>query len=161
MSLGNQFQPSFARNARGISLIEVMVSVLVLAIGLMGVAAMQALALRGGQGSLESSQAVMQATSIIEAMRANRANAAAYVYDGTSSCAAVPAAAGSLADFDKNAWVTSLKETIGSGTGDQTTCGKIESIGNDMYRIVVQWDDSRADKSAGSNKRQIITETRI
>lgn len=38
------------------------------------------------RGSLESSQAVMAANSIIEAMRANRANAAAYVFDGTTSC---------------------------------------------------------------------------
>ena len=48
------------RGVRGIGLIEVMVSVLVLAVGLLGIAAMQSLALRGGQGSLESSQAVMQ-----------------------------------------------------------------------------------------------------
>ena len=59
------------RGVRGIGLIEVMVSVLVLAVGLLGIAAMQSLALRGGQGSLESSQAVMQTGSILEAMRAN------------------------------------------------------------------------------------------
>ena len=140
------------------SLIEVLVAVLVLAVGLLGVAAMQSLALRGGQGSLESSQAVMQTTSIIEAMRANRANAASYVYDGTGSCATVPPASGSLADFDKNAWVTGLKSTIGSGAGDTTTCGKIESLGSGAYRITVQWDDGRA---GGGSTRAVVTETRI
>ena len=54
---------SMPRHARGMSLIEVMVSVLVLAVGLLGVAAMQSLALRGVQGSLESTQAVMATSS--------------------------------------------------------------------------------------------------
>lgn len=146
---------------RGMSLVEVLISVLILGVGLLGVAAMQALALRSGQGSLESSQAVMQTTSIIEAMRANRDNVASYVYDGTTSCATVPAATGSLADYDKNAWVTALKATIGSGVGDDSTCGKIESLGGDGYRITVQWNDTRADSKTGNDKRQVITETRI
>ena len=70
-----QLQPSFhtARQMRGMSMIEVLVSVMVLGVGLLGIAAMQSIALRGGQGSLESSQAVMAANSIIEAMRANAA----------------------------------------------------------------------------------------
>src|SRR5690606_34431053 len=63
---------------RGISLIEVMVSVLVLGVGLLGIAAMQSVALRGGQSSLESTQAVMQTTAIIEAMRANWRSASDY-----------------------------------------------------------------------------------
>src|SRR5690606_10519903 len=63
---------------RGISLIEVMVSVLVLGVGLLGIAAMQSVALRGGQSSLESTQAVMQTTAIIEAIRANWRNASDY-----------------------------------------------------------------------------------
>ncbi|HOC11034.1 MAG TPA: type IV pilus modification protein PilV, partial [Thermomonas sp.] len=94
------------------SMIEVLVSVMVLGVGLLGIAAMQSIALRGGQGSLESSQAVMATNSIIEAMRANRANAAAYVYDGTTSCGSTPAAGTTLASSDLNYWVSSLKTTI-------------------------------------------------
>lgn len=142
---------------RGVGLIEVLVSVLILGVGLLGIAAMQSLALRGGQGSLESSQAVMQATSIIEAMRANRANAASYVYDGLGTCNTLPAG-GSLAQNDLLAWVTSLKATIGSGVGDTTTCGRIRFLGTDRYEVMVQWNDQRA---GGEAIRQITTETRI
>ena len=81
-----------AIGAQGMSMIEVLVSVMVLGVGLLGIAAMQSIALRGGQGSLESSQAVMASNSTIEAMRANRANASAYVYDGTTYCGSTPAA---------------------------------------------------------------------
>lgn len=149
---------SSPRNVRGMSLIEVLVAVLVLAVGMLGVAAMQALALRGGQGSLESSQAVMAANSIIEAMRANRANAAGYVYNGIAACGTVPAAGTSLAGNDLNNWVTRLKDTIGTGAAtDTTTCGSISAAGG-IYTVTVQWDDSRA---GGGATRTVVTEASI
>lgn len=147
------------RRQRGMSLIEVLVSVLVLGVGLMGVAAMQALALRGGQGSLETSQAVMLSTGIIEAMRANRANAANYVYDGTGSCGTIPAAGATLASDDINAWVTAMKQTIGTAA-DTTTCGRIAAVAGTpgLYRVTIQWDDSRA---GGGAARQVVTEAQL
>lgn len=132
---------SAPRQARGIGLIEVLVSVLVLAVGLIGIAAMQSLALRGGQGSLEASQAVMQTNSIIEAMRANRVNAAAY-NTGTKICTA-PSGTG-LADKDKAAWLTALKANIGGGA---STCGQITGCPNACV-VTVFWDDTRAGDGA-------------
>lgn len=142
---------SAPRHAQGVGLIEVMVSILVLAVGLLGIAAMQSLALRGGQGSLESSQAVMQSTSILEAMRANRTNASAY-NTGGMKCAAVGGAG--LAGGDVDAWIASLKNTVGN---DVATCGQIAGC-PDACVITVQWNDARA---GGSATRTIITETRI
>jgi type IV pilus assembly protein PilV len=142
------------------SMIEVLVSVMVLGVGLLGIAAMQSIALRGGQGSLETSQAVMATNSIIEAMRTNRANAASYVYDGTGACASTPVAGSTLASNDLNFWVTSLKNTIGSGSG-ASTCGKIVSLGGGNYRVTVQWDDSRADNKTGNDKRTLVTDASI
>ena len=157
--MSRKLPTSAPRHVRGMSLIEVMVFVLVLAVGLLGVAAMQSLALRGGQGSLESSQAVIATSSIIESMRANSANASSYVYDGTGSCAAVPPAGSTLATRDLNSWVTSLKNTVGSGVLiDTTTCGKIDSLGGGTYRVTVQWDDRRA---GGGNTRTVLVETQI
>lgn len=57
----------------GVGLVEVMISVLVLGVGMLGIAAMQATALRNSQSSLERSQAVIQAYTIFDAMRANLA----------------------------------------------------------------------------------------
>jgi type IV pilus assembly protein PilV len=136
---------------RGISLIEVLVSVLILGIGLLGIAAMQSLALRGGQSSLETSQAVMQTTAIIESMRANRANAASYNTAGMV-CAA-PGGAG-LAGADLDAWIGSLKSTIGN---DAATCGQIAGCPAACV-ITVQWNDTRA---GGLANRTITTRTEI
>lgn len=139
---------------RGLSLIEILVSVVILGIGLLGVAAMQSLALRGGQSSLEASQAVMQTNAIIESMRANRANAAAY-NTGAMVCAA--GTGGTLAQNDLVNWLTTLKANIGGNPADTTTCGQIVGCPGACV-VTVRWDDSRA---GGSNVRQFATRTRI
>jgi type IV pilus assembly protein PilV len=137
---------------RGIGLIEVLVSVLVLGIGLLGVAALQSLALRSGQSSLESSQGVMQATGIIEAMRANRANAANY---NIAMTCAVPGG-GSLAQNDLRDWIAGLKTTMGTAA-DTTTCGQIAGC-PDACVVTVRWNDTRA---GGAATRSVATRTRI
>lgn len=132
---------------RGVSLIEVLVSVVILGVGLLGVAAMQSLALRSGQSSLESSQAVIQTTSIIEAMRANVVNGASY--NLSSMQCSVPNG-GSQAQNDLRGWLMALKNTIGGGA---TTCGQITGCPGACV-ITVQWDDQRA---GGSTARQLVT----
>lgn len=144
---------------RGVSLIEVLVAVVVLGIGLLGTAALQATALRGGQSSFESSMAVAQTNSILEAMRANRANAGSYNIAQTCE---VPAAGGSRAQQDIRVWLTDLKRSVGGRaaadvSSDTTTCGTIANCPLDCT-ITVQWDDGRA---GGGVDRQVTTRTRI
>lgn len=143
-----------SRSVRGISLIEVLVAVVVLSIGLLGVAAMQSVALRGGQSSLETSQAVMQTNAILDAMRANRANAAAYNTGGLV-CAA--AGGGTVAATDLQTWITDLKNNISNTDDDDTTCGGIADC-PEACVITIQWDDSRA---GGENTRTVVTRTTI
>lgn len=151
-SAGAQFSPR--GRMQGIGLIEVLVSVLVLSIGLLGIAAMQSMALRGGQGSLESSQAMMQTSAIVEAMRANRANAASYNM-AAMTCAAPTG--GTLAQNDLRQWILDLKRTMGSGAVDISTCGQITGCPNACV-ITVQWNDTRA---GGVANRSVVTGTRI
>lgn len=146
------------RNVRGIGLIEVMVSVLVLAVGLLGIAAMQSLALRGGQGSLESTQAVMATNSILEAIRANRTQADSY---NMAKTCAVPTAGATAVANDKAAWISALKTTLGSGLSDATTCGQIANCDDENATnctITVFWDDSRA---GGGTSRALAVEAQI
>jgi type IV pilus modification protein PilV len=60
------------RRRAGLSLIEVMVAVLVLAIGLLGIAGLQAAALANNLAAYHYSQALNLAQALIERMRANR-----------------------------------------------------------------------------------------
>lgn len=141
------------RRQRGVSLIEVLVSVVVLSIGLLGVAAMQSIALRGGQSSLETSQAVIQTSSILESIRANSANANAY---NTGGMLCTAGTAGTLAQNDLRAWVDTLKLTMGT-PGDATTCGQITGCPANC-EVTVRWNDTRA---GGSATRQIVTRSSI
>lgn len=147
---------------QGIGLIEVMVSVLILAVGLLGIAAMQSQALRNGQSSLESSQAVVQTTSIIEAMHANSANAASY--NGTWTTP--PAAPTTLALRDINEWVASM-QGVANWRGATQTPGTVSSTAKATITgcpdcvITIQWDDSRAGTLEGGTTRSIVTEARL
>lgn len=146
------------RAQRGMSLIEVLVAVLIMGIGLLGIAAMQAVALRNGQSSLERTQAVIQSYAILDVIRANRANALAGYYNtpGTEPLCTAAAADGSettgqaSARTDINAWLSSLKNSMVSAANaasDTTTCGRVSCVSNAIdgatCTITVQWDDSR------------------
>jgi type IV pilus assembly protein PilV len=135
----------------GTSLIEVLISVLVLAIGLLGIAAMQAITLRNGQSSMERSQAVMQTYSIMDSMRSNLLPARANAYNMARTCAAP--AAGTLAQTDLNTWITSLKANLGADA-----CGTITCNAN-VCEITVEWNDSRGTR--GSTAQTMMTRSRI
>ena len=155
--MSRPLQPSSTpRQLRGMSLIEVMVALLVLAVGLLGIAAMQSLALRGGQSSLETSQAIMQANSIIEAMRANpTAN-----YNIGKTCSAASITGTDARATDLIGWVNSMKNTIGSGATDTTTCGEIVGCPGACL-VRVYWDDSRAGNDQNGAARMVETGARI
>ena len=154
--------PRAGRRSRqsGVTLIEVMVSVLIMGIGLLGIAALQTTALRNGQSSLERSQAVIQSYAIIDAMRANRVAALAGAYD-TGGWECVAPVGGSLPATDRAAWVDSLKRTVGR-LGDASTCGSVAcDATTGICIIAVRWDDGRAVDNgvAGDSTRDV--ETRV
>ena len=149
--------------SKGVSLIEVMIAVLIMGVGLLGIAAMQATALRNNESALERTQATIQSYSILDAMRANRQNALGGAYNIARTCTP-PTDNTTLAQNDLRRWVNSLKDTLGNNDG---SCGTIACNGN-VCDITVEWDDSRAtDGSAGATAvagnaaRQVTTRARL
>ncbi len=153
---------------RGVSLIEVMISVLVMAIGLLGIAAMQTIALRNSQGSLERSQAVISAYAALDAMRANRAQALAGAYNtGGFICSASGSA--SLAAADTTAWINGWRTALGLDAADAASgCGSIScDAGTGVCDVGLRWDESRTtdaaagQKVAGSTTRTFWTKVQL
>lgn len=145
--------PGSAAAVRGVGLIEVLVAVLVLAIGLLGVAAMQATALRNSQSSLERSQGVMHVYTILDAMRANPNAARAGAYNMGMADPCVAPGAGNLVANDKREWILTLQQNLGT-----TACGQVACAGA-LCTISVRWDDSRG--TSGSSTQTFSTTTRI
>lgn len=143
---------------RGVSLLEVMIAVLIMGIGMLGIAAMQTTALRNSQSSLERSQAVILAYSMFDAMRANRTAALEGRYDMGKTCEAI--AAGSLADNDRRSWLESMRSNRVLGTGDDT-CGQIDCRANSPCTVTVFWDDSRAASGGAGEIVSGLTENSV
>lgn len=156
--------PPGRRGQAGVGLVEILIAVLVLGLGLLGVAAMQSLALRNSQSALERSQAVVQAYAMADSMRANANAAKSGAYNtGGAQCFSPGAAApvgGDLAASDRAAWVQALGESLGRTA---RTCGKIACVA-ELCTIDVIWDDTRgggAGGESGGDKRSFSMQVRL
>ena len=142
-----------SRSMAGVGLVEVLVAVTILAFGLLGIAAMQATALRNRHGAVQRSAAVVHTYAILERMRANYDVAANGGYDLAAMTCSAPTAS-SLVTSDLREWVLGLKEALGP-----SACGQVVGCGGDDCVIIVQWDDSRG--TGGAAAQQLSTETRL
>lgn len=137
--------------SKGTSLVEVMVSVLILSIGLLGVAAMQATSLRNVQSGMQRTQAVVQSYTVLDAMRANAVSARANAYNVGWTCAAPTGT--TLVATDTAAWITSMRATLADDACGRITCA------SSVCTIDVRWNDSRG--TGGSTVQQMTTVSRI
>jgi type IV pilus assembly protein PilV len=79
---GRRFAP---RGQRGVGLIEVLIAVLVLSIGLLGIALMQVRSLSGNNSSMARSAAVVASYSVLEILRTKRTDALGQEWDFDAS----------------------------------------------------------------------------
>lgn len=149
-AMNRQTRNLSARRA-GFSLIEVLVAILVLAIGMLGIAAMQAIAMRNSQSSFQRSQGVLQTYSIIDSMRANRSAANASRYDLSDWACTPPDDVGTQASRDLHDWVESMQAVLGANACGRVTCSST------LCTIDVRWDDSRGD--SGAQEYTVTTRT--
>lgn len=129
----------------GSSLLEVMVALVVLAVGLLGVLAMQARSNQYGQSTYYYAQAVFLANDIADAMRTTPAVANGYsiLFNDpipaakTCDSITVSCTAGELRDWNLNKWLTNVARYLPQGKAS------IENMG-DSKVITVRFNDARA-----------------
>jgi len=136
MSVIRSTMPKLGHNhrQRGVTLLEVLIAVVVLSIGLLGMAALQSSAISLNHSAYLRTQAINLSYDMSDRLRANRAAALQGEYDHGMGSA--PPSGGTVAKQDLREWLNALEITLPSGTG------AIQRNG-DTFTITVRWDDSR------------------
>ncbi|NNM59072.1 MAG: type IV pilus modification protein PilV [Legionellales bacterium] len=135
-SLSNIIRP---RLNQGFSLLEVLVAVVVLAIGLLSLAALQISGIRYLSAANMDYQAMLQAVDMAERMRANPDGVAGGAYSNVSgtgsnpNCISSYCSASQMAQTDIYQWNTLNAQLLPSGAGTVTVNGN-------LYTITITWN---------------------
>ena len=137
---------------RGVGLVEILVTLLVMTIGLLGIAGLQLVSLRDTYASSVRTQATAAANFILDRMRANRPAVTATGSDyavGTSFT--TYATVDNQAKADINQWKTLLTNTInGSPVGTVAITGTAASATDPMrVTVTITWNE-RETSAAGA-----------
>ncbi|HEX5339302.1 MAG TPA: type IV pilus modification protein PilV [Gammaproteobacteria bacterium] len=143
------------RRSSGFTLIEVLVALVILSVGLLGIAGMITTALRTNDGAYLRTEANIMAYNILDRMRTNRDSATQGVYDSSmgtasditptpTSCLGSTAncTAAKMAAWDVYEWKQELAANLPSGEGSIVT--SLDANGVVNATITVQWDAARA-----------------
>ncbi|HAS85444.1 MAG TPA: type IV pilus modification protein PilV [Candidatus Competibacter sp.] len=161
------------KNSAGFTLLEVLVALVVLSVGLLGLASLQVNGLRFNHSAYLRTQATLLAEELADRMRANQPGFAAGNYNNPANPAVVAACqtpAGctpdQMAQTDVAQWRQSLATLLPTGQGvvcldtvpvespATSTPAAPSCDGGTTYAIKIWWDDNR---SGGANQRFVAT----
>lgn len=149
-------------NGQGFSLIEVLVALLVLSIGLLGLAALQTTGLKLNHQSYERTQAVLQAYDIIDRMRANRTSANAginsnynsiahgYIPGSFTNCMTTACSSDQAAIYDTFNWNAANASILAEGKGavckgtftnDANNTPTGCNVTGSIFRVAITWKE--------------------
>ena len=149
---------------KGFSLIEVLVALLVLSIGLLGLAALQTTSLKYNTDSYTRTQATLLAYDIMDRMRSNLAAVSTGNYNVPSSATAsskiaaynscknsatgcgcdltgAKCSTSNLATYDLGKWYERLAATLPEASTNLATISTSSSGSSTQVTIIIQWKD--------------------
>jgi len=139
----------------GITLLEVLISIVIIAFGLLGVAAMQITGLKNNQSAYYRATANILAYDMLDRMRANKKGIINGSYDTGGNFLdgkTTPGSMGSMVQTDKELWLTQLGNHLPGSKG------KIEAAANTaVLRVTIQWNDERG--IGGGTSQSLSVET--
>ena len=126
----------------GFTMIEVLITMVILPVGLLGLAGMQANGLKSNHLAYTRSQATLLAYDMGDRMRANMAGVTAGNYNslsgipGVQDCEGAECTPAEMATYDYANWDYALDDKLPSGQGTVAVAGGI-------FTITVMWDDDK------------------
>lgn len=136
----------------GTSMVEVLISLLVMAFGLLGAAALQLASIRASQHAAESSVATVQLYSILDTIRANADVGKIGEYDLPMSPGCPAPSGNSLALRDLAKWLADVKESLGA-----SACGAVQCSGGGCTAYI-QWSGN---SSEGTERPPMFVSTML
>lgn len=148
---------SSAKNQTGFAMLEVLVSLALIAIVLLGQVGLQSSALKFNKGAALRMQAVLLSDEITERIENNKVQAQAGSYE--VAAASTPAAIGTdcmnnsctstaLASYDLALWQTRVAAALPGATWQITRMADTPSAGMSTFTIVLTWQDRRDNANA-------------
>lgn len=148
---------------RGATLIEVLITVLVLSVGLLGLGATQMLSLKNGNNAQQTYYATMAAYDIVERMRANPVgNYTVADFDESDttqqSCATNACSSGDLATMDLFEWGQLLSANLPGASADIAVNGNRVTV--DIEWTAQHTGEKLSSKDGGGEIKtfQLVTE---
>lgn len=146
-------------NQAGFTLLEILVAVVIMSMGLLGLAGLQAASLRNNQSAYFRGIAAQQVYDMADRIRANRVGVAAGNYDNLNNAAALTdpqcftagCTAADMATTDYLQWDTNNSDLLPGGVGTVTCVqGPGANCNNTpgalrVFRIVVRWPQAGTD----------------
>ena len=143
-------EKGMSTSQRGFTLIEVLVALLVMAIGFLGMAALQSNSVKGTQDTYFRTQADLLANDLAERMRSNRpalidkdgAIVDAYLFNGGSAptdpgCVTSGCDAEEMAATDLSEWITWVGDALPGGEA------LVTRPDTPYWTITIMWDERR------------------
>lgn len=125
---------------RGVGIVEIMIAVLVLSIGLLGLAGLQMRTLRNSESSMQRGVAVIETHAVADAMRADRQNAIDGDFDLALDADAPTGT--TFAEVALAGWRKNIENSLGSGATGSVDCN------GTLCDITIRWNDSRGSGDA-------------
>lgn len=142
---------------RGITIIEVLVAMLILAVGLLGMASLQVRAVSDTTNASFRSIAIFYANDMADRIRANPAGEQGNLYNSVagnaekSNCKTTTGCNFTdMAAHDKWEWLQAIGNALPGGTGTLSKSG-------DEYTVTVSWNTRSNVEDAGGNQQTMET----
>lgn len=135
----------YKHNQHGSTMLEVLVTIVILALGLLGLAGLQSRLQVSEMEAYQRSQALILLNDMASRITTNRNVAASYITASAQGAGMVcPTALTTQKDRDMKEWCSALQgsaETIGASSVGAMVGGRgcVESLGSGQYMVTVAW----------------------
>ncbi|MEX1032056.1 MAG: type IV pilus modification protein PilV [Cellvibrionaceae bacterium] len=144
------------KKIQGFSMIEVLITIFIMAVGLLGLAALQMVSVKNVNNTQYRTLATIYAYDMAERIRSNREGRAGYNNiegdEGAVTCNPTPCSAAEMAARDAYEWNEMISDTVNT---DDLPSGLPNGVGTVVgdgvtYAITVSWDEQDKAGADGS-----------